>query len=401
MDLHLKTTGFKDLALEVPLSGLDLITSGNRNGAGKTAVIEALQLSLAGSIPGRAHQIDDILRFTSSAKITVEISVSTDRCRLQVERVFTQDGGLGARSRIRIDGIDRNYAEGHRWVTRRLGVLFPTLPFLDGAGPGCKTRRDWFFSYVLPAECPDKESTRFHTLARLFERFWGKRRLRQALPEHNPPLQAETPGQPNRRSLAGLSETLLQRFDELDTALGRRVDNVVGCVFLLAGFALWFAEHPEGATPSRPRHPVGEIQNRQAAWRSNRIPLPVGQECFRSARVQGNPGRDRDAFFERVGRRSRCAASFRLLRFPVRDQGQGRAFRHGLLPAGPLPASAHAGHRLASRPHRGSFGGAAAQARAPARTIRVADSEAAVSGSGRADTHLSVAAACISVAAEK
>ncbi len=69
--------GFKDQERVCELQGLDLFSSAEKNGAGKSAVLESFKLALLGELPGRARTLADILRFTSLPEMSVGIRAET------------------------------------------------------------------------------------------------------------------------------------------------------------------------------------------------------------------------------------------------------------------------------------------------------------------------------------
>ncbi len=167
MITQLKIRGFKDQGRTVRLSGLDLFSSDNVNGVGKSAVLEAFKLALLGELPGRAKTVDDLLRYTSGDAMAVEITAETAGESVVVERGFRRDAPAGEKRPIRIQHVPYKYETGDRWIRDRMGavsVAFDPFEFLHL--PDAR-KRQWILSHSPESQTLDAGTLRVWLLAEL------------------------------------------------------------------------------------------------------------------------------------------------------------------------------------------------------------------------------------------
>ena len=120
---HLKINGFKDQYREIRLTGLDLFTSDNVNGAGKSAVLESFKLAALGELPGRAKNLEDILKYTSQDEISIGAEFDDGKRPVFFKRTFRRDGKQGERRPISIDRVALKYEEGNHWIQQNIGAV--------------------------------------------------------------------------------------------------------------------------------------------------------------------------------------------------------------------------------------------------------------------------------------
>jgi len=131
---QIKICGFKDKFHEMPLSGLDLITSGDKNGVGKSAVMESFQLGLLGEIPGRARTFEDILKYTSCPEMSVQLVGEGPHGKFCFKRVFNKEARWGEKRPVVVQGMPMKYEQGHRWIRDEVGAVslsFDPCEFLN------------------------------------------------------------------------------------------------------------------------------------------------------------------------------------------------------------------------------------------------------------------------------
>lgn len=139
--------GFKDQHRVTEFSGMDLFTSDDVNGVGKSSVLEAVKLALLGEIPGRARTLDDLLQFTSGSEMSVKITLAACSREVTAERRFLRVAERGERRPIIIDQLIRKYEEGDRWIRDTFGAVsigFDPYEFLNLTD---QKKRQWIISH--------------------------------------------------------------------------------------------------------------------------------------------------------------------------------------------------------------------------------------------------------------
>lgn len=181
MIVKFKNQGFKDQNKCVELCGLDLFTSRNINGAGKSAALESFKLGLLGEIPGRAKCLDDIMSFTSRDEMAVHLFAKTARGDIDFERRFLRDDEKGEKRPIRINGVQKKYEESHRWIQEKIGAVsisFDPYEFLNLTD---SKKRQWIVAHSPESFRMRKSGVRLLALARLAEKYLGSGVVRSLL----------------------------------------------------------------------------------------------------------------------------------------------------------------------------------------------------------------------------
>ena len=170
---RLINNGFKDQTRTVSFSGLDLFTSNDVNGVGKSAVLEAFKLALMGEIPGRAKNVDDILQFTSREEMNVQVIADTRRGPVIVERRFLRHAPRGEKRPVCINGIPKKYEDGSQWIRQHIGAVsisFDPFEFLNL--PDAK-KRQWIIAHSPESRSLSRNALYTLLLARIVENYLG------------------------------------------------------------------------------------------------------------------------------------------------------------------------------------------------------------------------------------
>ena len=170
---HLKINGFKDQYREIRLTGLDLFTSDNVNGAGKSAVLESFKLAALGELPGRAKNLEDILKYTSQDEISIGAEFDDGKRPVFFKRTFRRDGKQGERRPISIDRVALKYEEGNHWIQQNIGAVsigFDPNEFLNLTGP---KKLQWIISNSPESWALTRDWAHLVFLARLTEKYLG------------------------------------------------------------------------------------------------------------------------------------------------------------------------------------------------------------------------------------
>ncbi|MCH7623237.1 MAG: hypothetical protein IIB46_04060 [Nitrospinae bacterium] len=170
---RLINNGFKDQTRTVSFSGLDLFTSNDVNGVGKSAVLEAFKLALMGEIPGRAKNVDDILQFTSREEMNVQVIADTCRGSVIVERRFLRHAPRGEKRPVCINGIPKKYEDGSQWIRQHIGAVsisFDPFEFLNL--PDAK-KRQWIIAHSPESRSLSRNALYTLLLARIVENYLG------------------------------------------------------------------------------------------------------------------------------------------------------------------------------------------------------------------------------------
>ncbi len=173
--------GFKDQDRFVNLSGLDLFTSDDHNGVGKSAVLEGFKLALLGEVPGKARTVSDIMRFTSREEMSVEVMAETNQGQVTIERRFLDQAVRGEKRPIKIDGSQRKYEEGDEWIRETLGVVsisFDPHEFLSYTD---SKKRQWIIENSPESRALSRNVLYFTLLAMVMERYFGHGLIRSLL----------------------------------------------------------------------------------------------------------------------------------------------------------------------------------------------------------------------------
>ncbi|MCH8208810.1 MAG: hypothetical protein IIA62_07160 [Nitrospinae bacterium] len=194
MIIKMKNQGFKDQDRYFDLSGLDLFTSNNVNGVGKSAALEAFKLGLLGKIPGRAKCLDDILSFTSRDELSVRLFAQTARGEMNFERRFLHEAEKGEKRPVLINGVKKNFEEANRFIESSLGAVSVSFDPHEFLGLSDNKKKEWIVERSPESFCMSREGLRFLILARLAEKYFGCGALRDFLRsqgvEHLPSIPA-------------------------------------------------------------------------------------------------------------------------------------------------------------------------------------------------------------------
>lgn len=183
--------GFKDCFQKLNLSGLDLITSRDKNGVGKSAVLEAFQLGLLGEIPGRVKTLRDIMQYTSQPEMAVEIKTRGSAGTIRFKRSFVQDAPWGDKRPVAIQGTAMKYEEGHQWILDEVGAVtlaFDPIQFLRWSD---ERKMRWILRH-----CPEiiemtPEAVQIHLLIESAKRVAGAGSVHSLLREEGIPGDSE------------------------------------------------------------------------------------------------------------------------------------------------------------------------------------------------------------------
>ena len=137
---------------------------------GKSAALEAFQLGLLGELPGKAKCLEHIMRYTSRDEMSVHLCAMTARGDVDFTRRFLRDSENGERRPVRINGLQKKYEEGHRWIQERIGAVsisFDPHEFLNLTDSG---KREWIVAHSPENFAMRKSGARFLVLARLAEK---------------------------------------------------------------------------------------------------------------------------------------------------------------------------------------------------------------------------------------
>ncbi|MBI5428394.1 MAG: hypothetical protein HZA02_08985, partial [Nitrospinae bacterium] len=207
--------GFKDQDRTTELTGLDLFTSDNVNGVGKSAVLEAFKLGLLGEIPGKARTLEDLLQFTSLPEMSVEIVAETQRGAegksphppfdkggrggilqggavpasasagggvgpsgvlaglVRVERRFLREAGRKERRPIRINRVVKKYEEGDRWVRETLGAVSLSFDPFEFLNLPDRKKRQWILAHSPESVGLDRTVLEALLFGRMVEALFG------------------------------------------------------------------------------------------------------------------------------------------------------------------------------------------------------------------------------------
>jgi DNA repair exonuclease SbcCD ATPase subunit len=228
---RLINNGFKDQTRSLALSGLDLFTSDDVNGVGKSAVLEAFKLALVGEIPGRAKNVDDILQFTSLDEIKVEILADTYRGPVNVERRFLRFAPRGEKRPVCIHGVDKKYEEGSGWVRRHVGAVsisFDPFEFLNL--PNAK-KRQWIIAHSPESVGPGLTALRVLMFARMVEALLGTGIVRSVLKSLGSASLEEFCKESDAKNLSNLQDRLMEVLCQQEPGLSALVAKTQDAIF--------------------------------------------------------------------------------------------------------------------------------------------------------------------------
>lgn len=119
----------------------DVVYLNGKNGAGKSTVLNAIQLALLGYIPGIAKKNDLIMKHANGPFLSVTATLDDDGKLLQVSRVYTANKkGINCSVSTIPDNLN---------VADILGDLeLPVFNFNEFVGMSANKLKDWFISFL-------------------------------------------------------------------------------------------------------------------------------------------------------------------------------------------------------------------------------------------------------------
>lgn len=119
----------------------DVVYLNGKNGAGKSTVLNAIQLALLGYIPGIAKKNDLIMKHANGPFLSVTATLDDDGKLMQVSRVYTANKkGINCSVSTIPDNLD---------ITDILGGLeLPVFNFNEFVGMSANKLKDWFISFL-------------------------------------------------------------------------------------------------------------------------------------------------------------------------------------------------------------------------------------------------------------
>ncbi len=209
---QLSNCGFKDQKRTIQFSGLDLITSNNVNGVGKSAVLEAFKLALTGEVPGRAKNVEGILEFTSLDAMTVEILAESRRGPVAVERRFLRHAPSGEKRPIDIAGVAWKYEEGSEWIRQHIGAVSLSFDPFEFLNLSDAKKRQWIIAHSPESLAFSQRGLYLLLLARMVEKYVGSGIVHSLLLSVGVASLDEIVGVGGAACLSSLQERLLEVF---------------------------------------------------------------------------------------------------------------------------------------------------------------------------------------------
>ena len=119
----------------------DVVYLNGKNGAGKSTVLNAIQLALLGYIPGIAKKNDLIMKHANGPFLSVTATIDDDGKLMQVSRVYTANKkGINCSVSTIPDNLD---------IADILGDLeLPVFNFNEFVGMSANKLKDWFIAFL-------------------------------------------------------------------------------------------------------------------------------------------------------------------------------------------------------------------------------------------------------------
>jgi hypothetical protein len=209
---QLNNCGFKDQMRTVQFSGLDLITSNDVNGVGKSAVLEAFKLALTGEVPGRAKNVEDILEFTSLDAMNVEILADIGQRSVVVERRFLRHAPRGEKRPIWIDQVPRKYEEGSEWIRQHIGAVSLSFDPFEFLNLSDSKKRRWIIAHSPESLEFSRRGFYLLLLARMVEKYLGSGIVHSLLLSLGVASSDEIIGVEDKACLSSLQDRLIEVF---------------------------------------------------------------------------------------------------------------------------------------------------------------------------------------------
>ncbi len=224
---QLKIEGFKDQWRDIQLTGLDLFTSDNVNGVGKSAVLESFKLAVLGELPGRAKNLDDIMKFTSMDEMSVGAEYDDGNRSVFFKRKFCRDGKQGEKRPIWIDRISLKYEEGNHWIRQNIGAAsigFDPNEFLNLNGP---KKLQWIISNSPESWAMTREWVHLVFLAKLTEKYLGAGLVAHLLAPFDIKGSEELFDPKSSRPLSAMTRVLEEAFKGQETDSWKIIEKVL------------------------------------------------------------------------------------------------------------------------------------------------------------------------------
>lgn len=231
-NLHIR--GFKDQDRAVKLSGLDLFTSNNINGVGKSSVLEGFKLALLGEIPGRARTVEDLFKFTSFPDMQVGFDFQREGEDISIERCFLRKGPPGGKRSIFINGRKKSFEEGDRWIREHLGAVsisFDPHEFLNLTD---SRKKLWILSNSPESIGLSFRFLEVHLLGQIINEYFGSGLLQTVLSKYGFNNIDDLEDSFSETIFEDIYKSLCIQFQNLDPHLF----NVVN-IILKQGLSIW------------------------------------------------------------------------------------------------------------------------------------------------------------------
>ncbi|PIR00049.1 MAG: hypothetical protein COV66_08075 [Nitrospinae bacterium CG11_big_fil_rev_8_21_14_0_20_45_15] len=235
---QLKIEGFKDQWRDICLTGLDLFTSDNVNGVGKSAVLESFKLAVLGELPGRAKNLDDIMKFTSHDEMSVGAEYDDGTRSVCFKRKFYREGKQGERRPVLIDRVALKYEEGNHWILQNIGAAsigFDPNEFLNMSGP---KKLQWIIAHSPESWAMTQEWVLLVFLAKLTEKYLGAGLVSHLLAPYGISGMEALYDPKSPAPLAVLIQVLTEAFEKQEPELWKIIDRVLdSCCQVWSGSA--------------------------------------------------------------------------------------------------------------------------------------------------------------------
>ncbi len=228
---RLINNGFKDQTRTVSFSGLDLFTSNDVNGVGKSSILEAFKLAVMGEISGRAKTVEDILQFSSCEDINVEILADTSLGPVTIGRSFLRHALRGEKRPVCINRVAKKYEEGSQWIRRHIGAVsisFDPFEFLNLADA---KKRQWILIHSPESSGLNRNALYTFLLARLVEHRLGSGIVHSLLASLGMAILDEKFRGVDDKRLACVQDRLIEVFKQQEPFLSDQVQKTLDSVF--------------------------------------------------------------------------------------------------------------------------------------------------------------------------
>ena len=113
------------------------------NGAGKSTILEAIQLALLGYIPGYAKTNESIMKHASGPMMSVELKLDND---ISINRMWMRSGAT-VKSTLNVEGYDKET------LPDLIGnIELPVFNFNEFKSLTANKLKDWFITFLPPSD---------------------------------------------------------------------------------------------------------------------------------------------------------------------------------------------------------------------------------------------------------